>query len=101
MEKNTGKDIAIIIPVFIVFSIASSLLSYMRYITFHSTVFDLGVSSDLIKNALTSPVVYNKLIYFLMYPLYSLFPSQIGLMVFQDVLVSAGVFPVYFIGGNL
>ena len=101
MEKNTGKDIAIIIPVFIVFSIASSLLSYMKYITFHSTVFDLGVSSDLIKNALTSPVVYNKLIYFLMYPLYSLFPSQIGLMVFQDVLVSAGVFPVYFIGRKL
>ena len=101
MEKNTGRDLAIIIPVFIVFSIASSLLSYMRYITFHSTVFDLGVSSDLIKNALTSPVAYNKLIYFLMYPLYSLFPSQVVLMVFQDVLVSAGVFPVYFIGRKL
>ena len=101
MEKNTERDIAIIIPVFIVFSIASSLLSYMRYITFHSTVFDLGVSSDLIKNALTSRVAYNKLIYFLIYPLYSLFPSQIGLMVFQDVLVSAGVFPVYFIGRKL
>ncbi len=101
MQKNTVRDLAIIIPLFIVFSIASSLLSYMRYITFHSTVFDLGVSSDLIKNALTSPIVYNKLIYFLMYPLYSLFPSEIGLMVFQDVLVSAGVFPVYFIGRKL
>ena len=101
MEKNTGRDLAIVIPIFMVFSIASSLLSYMRYITFHSTVFDLGVSSDLIKNALTSPVAYNKLIYFLMYPLYSLFPSQIGLMAFQDVLVSAGVFPVYFIGRKL
>ncbi|WP_298277038.1 DUF2079 domain-containing protein [Ferroplasma sp.] len=101
MEKNTRRDLAIIIPVFIVFSIASSLLSYMKYITFHSTVFDLGVSSDLIKNALTSPVAYNKLIYFLMCPLYSLFPSQVGLMVFQDVLLSAGVFPVYFIGRKL
>ena len=101
MEKNTVRDLTIIIPLFIIFSIASSLLSYMRYITFHSTVFDLGVSSDLIKNALTSPIVYNKLIYFLMYPLYSLFPSEIGLMVFQDVLVSAGVFPVYFIGRKL
>jgi len=101
MEKNTVRDLAIITPVFIVFSIASSLLSYMKYITFHSTVFDLGVSSDLIKNALTSSVAYNKLIYFLMYPLYSLFSSQVGLMVFQDVLVSAGVFPVYFIGRKL
>ena len=101
MEKNTARDLTIIIPLFIVFSFASSLLSYMRYITFHSTVFDLGVSSDLIKNALTSPIVYNKLIYFLIYPIYSLFPSQIGLMVFQDVLVSAGVFPVYFIGRKL
>ena len=101
MEKNTRRDLAIIIPVFIVFSIASSLLSYMKYITFHSTVFDLGVSSNLIKNALTSSVAYNKLIYFLMYPLYSLFPSQIGLMIFQDVLVSAGVFPVYFIGRKI
>ncbi len=101
MDKNTRRDIAIIIPIFIVFSIASSLLSYMRYITFHSTVFDLGVSSDLIKNALTSPVAYNKLIYFLMFPIYSLFPSQIGLMVFQDALVSSGVFPVYFIGRKL
>ena len=101
MEKNTRRDLVIIIPVFIIFSIASSYISYMRYATFHSTVFDLGVSSYLIKNALTSPIVYNKLIYFLMYPLYSLFPSQIGLMVFQDVLVSAGVFPVYFIGRKL
>ncbi|MGE9811355.1 DUF2079 domain-containing protein [Ferroplasma acidiphilum] len=101
MEKNTARDLTIIIPLFIILSIASSLLSYMRYITFHSTVFDLGVSSDLIKNALTSPVVFNKLIYFLMYPLYNLFPSQIGLLVFQDVLVSAGVFPVYFIGRRL
>ena len=101
MEKNTRRDLAIIIPVFIIFSVASSLLSYMRYITFHSTVFDLGVSSDLIKNALTFPVAYNKLIYFLMYPIYSLFPSQVGLMVFQDVLVSAGIFPVYFIGRKL
>ena len=101
MEKNTRRDLTIILPIFIVFSTASSLLSYMRYITFHSTVFDLGVSSDLIKNALTSPIVYNKLIYFLMYPLYSLFPSQMGLMVFQDVLVGAGVFPVYFIGRKL
>jgi uncharacterized membrane protein len=101
MDKNTGRDLTIIIPIFIIFSVASSLLSYMKYITFHSTVFDLGISSDLIKNALTSPVAYNKLIYFLMYPLYSLFPSQVGLMVFQDVLVSAGVFPVYFIGRKL
>ena len=101
MEKNARRDLAIIIPVFILFSISSSLLSYLKYITFHSTVFDLGVLSDLIKNALTSPVAYNKLIYFLMYPLYSLFPSQIGLMVFQDVLVNAGVFPVYFIGRKL
>ena len=101
MEKNTGRDLAIIIPFFIVVSIASSLLSYMKYITFHSNVFDLGVSSDLIKNALTSHVVYNKLIYLFMYPLYSLFPSEIGLMVFHDILVSAGVFPVYFIGRKL
>ena len=101
MEKNVKKDLIIIIPLTIIFMILSSIISYLRYITFHADVYDLGVSSDLIKNALIYPIVYNKIIYFLMYPIYSLFPSQVGLMVFQDVLISLGSIPLYFIGRKL
>ena len=101
MEKNVKKDLIIIIPLTIIFMILSSIISYLRYITFHADVYDLGVSSDLIKNALIYPIVYNKIIYFLMYPIYNLFPSQVGLMVFQDVLISLGSIPLYFIGRKL
>ena len=97
MDRKTERDLAIVMIFTIIFSIASSILSYRRYISYNDTVYDLGVSSDLIKNAMTSPVAYNKLIYFLMFPVYHFFPSQIGLMVFQDSFICAGSIPLYFI----
>ena len=97
MDRKTERDLAIVMIFTIIFSIASSILSYRRYISYNDTVYDLGVSSDLIKNAMTSPVAYNKLIYFLMFLVYHFFPSQIGLMVFQDSFICAGSIPLYFI----
>ena len=90
MDKKDKLGLAIVSVFTTIFSIASSILSFMKYISFHDTVFDLGVSSDLIKNATSSPVQYQKLIYFLMFPVYHFFPSQIGLMVFQDAFICAG-----------
>ena len=101
MDKKTKWDLAIVSIFTIIFSIASSILSYMKYISFHDTVFDLGVSSYLIKNATSSSVQYQKLIYFLMFPVYHFFPSQIGLMVFQDAFICAGSIPLYFISRKI
>ena len=97
MQKQTKLDIIIVSAFTILFSILSSIISYLKYISFHDSVYDLGVSSDLIKNALSDPVAYNKLIYFLIFPIYHFFPSQIGLMVFQDSFICAGSIPLYFI----
>ncbi len=97
MDRKTEQDLAIVTIFTIIFSVASSIISYMKYISFHDSVLDLGVSSDLIKNALTSPIAYNKLIYFLIFPVYHFFPSQIGLMSFQDSFICAGSLPLYFI----
>ena len=97
MQKQTKKDIIIISALVTLFSILSSIISYLKYISFHDSVYDLGVSSDLIKNALTSPIAYNKLIYFLLFLVYHFFPSQIGLIVFQDSFLCAGSIPLYFI----
>ena len=101
MDKKDKLDLAIVSVFTIIFSIASSILSYMKYISFHDTVFDLGVSSDLIKNATSYPIQYQKLIYFLMFPVYHFFPSQIGLMVFQDAFICAGSIPLYFISRKI
>ena len=97
MQKQTKLDIIIVSAFTILFSILSSIISYLKYISFHDSVYDLGVSSDLIKNALSDPVAYNKLIYFLIFPIYHFFPSQIGLMVFQDSFICAGSIPLYFV----
>ncbi len=101
MDRKTEKDLVIIAFFTLMFSIASSVLSYRKYISFNDSVYDLGVSSDLIKNALTSPIAYNKLIYFLMFPVYHFFPSQIGLIVFQDSFMCAGSIPIYFISRRI
>ena len=101
MDKKDKLGLAIVSVFTIIFSIASSILLYMKYISFHDTVFDLGVSSDLIKNATSSSVQYQKLIYFLMFPVYHFFPSQIGLMVFQDAFICAGSIPLYFISRKI
>ena len=63
MDRKTERDLVIVAFFTLIFSIASSVLSYRKYISFNDSVYDLGVSSDLIKNALTSPIAYNKLIY--------------------------------------
>ena len=101
MDKKTKWDLAIVSIFTIIFSFASSILSYMKYISFHDTVFDLGVSSDLIKNATSNSIQYQKLIYFLMFPVYHFFPSQLGLMVFQDAFICAGSIPLYFISRKI
>lgn len=101
MDRKTEKDLIIVAFFTLMFSIASSVLSYRKYISFNDSVYDLGVSSDLIKNALTSPIAYNKLIYFLMFPVYHFFPSQIGLIVFQDSFICAGSIPLYFISRKI
>ena len=101
MDRKTERDLVIVAFFTLIFSIASSVLSYRKYISFNDSVYDLGVSSDLIKNALTSPIAYNKLIYFLMFPIYHFFPSQVGLIVFQDSFICAGSIPLYFISRKI
>ena len=101
MDKKDKLGLAIVSVFTIIFSIASSILSYMKYISFHDTVFDLGVSSVLIKNATSNSIEYQKLIYFLMFPVYHFLPSQIGLMVFQDAFICAGSIPLYFISRKI
>ena len=101
MDRKTERDLVIVAFFTLIFSIASSVLSYRKYINFNDSVYDLGVSSDLIKNALTSPIAYNKLIYFLMFPIYHFFPSQVGLIVFQDSFICAGSIPLYFISRKI
>ena len=76
MQKQTKLDIIIVSAFTILFSILSSIISYLKYISFHDSVSDLGVSSDLIKNALSDPIAYNKLIYFLIFPIYYFFPHR-------------------------
>ena len=97
MDRKTERDLAIVMIFTIMFSIASSIISYMKYISFHDSVYDLGVSSDLLKNAMSNSVEYQKLIYLLMFPIYHFFPSQIGLLAFQDSFICMGSIPLYFI----
>jgi uncharacterized membrane protein len=101
MNKNTKIDLVILIIITILFSIISSLLSYMKYMAFNASVYDLGVSSLLIKNAMEEPVQYQKLIYFIMYPFYYLYPSQTALMAFQDTLLCFSSIPIYFTGRKI
>ena len=56
MDKKDKLGLAIVSVFTTIFSIASSILSFMKYISFHDTVFDLGVSSDLIKNATSNSI---------------------------------------------
>ena len=88
-------------------SVVYSILSILRYISFHAGIFDLGVSSSLMAYTPSGGVSYSLLlshqmllykpIYVLMSPVYNLFPNPEVLVVFQAVWVSLGAFPVYWI----
>ncbi len=86
----------------VAFAFLASYFGYMKYISFHSSVFDLGVSAYLIQHALqVRPIAFNKLIYILIYPFYSIDPNPYHLIVFQDFMISAGSIPIFFISYRL
>ncbi|BAB60046.1 hypothetical protein [Thermoplasma volcanium GSS1] len=96
------RYLALLFLITIVISTISSFVYVEKYRSFHSYVFDLGVSSYLISHALsTRPIVYWKLIYFLLYPFYSLDPNPEYLLVFQDFFISLGSIPIYFISKKI
>ena len=41
MDRKTEQDLAIVMIFTIIFSVASSIISYMKYISFHDSVYDL------------------------------------------------------------
>ena len=97
-------NLVMIAFVFINF-VAYSWLDLERYASFNSGIMDLGVNSSLLYGVLHGGVTthallnreisLNKPIYLLMGLFYGIFPSQIGLLVFQSLWLSIGGFLVF------
>ncbi len=88
-----------------------ALLSVMRYTAYTANMFDLGHMAQAIwsstqgrplefsyhGNVVSRLALHAELIYFLITPLYALFPSPITLVVIQALLFGLGGFPLYYL----
>jgi uncharacterized membrane protein len=87
-----------------------SVLSVMRYTGYHAFMYDIGNMSQAIWSGtkcrpleftfdgignISRLSLHVELFYWLLVPLYSLFPSPITLLVFQTCLFVVGAYPVY------
>ncbi len=87
----------------IIYGTIYSVYAYLRYISFNSYVFDLGVSSQLLYGVLhgsgitLANLVPNKLIYIPMGIIYGIHPYPPSLEYFQAFWLAAGSLPLYFI----
>ena len=87
-----------------------SVLSITRYTGYHAFMFDIGNMSQAIWSGtqgrpleftfnevgnISRLSIHVELFYWLLVPLYSLFPSPITLLIFQTLLFVVGAYPVY------
>ncbi len=107
-EGSEGKSFAIVLAMVVVFSVAFSIISYLRYLTLNQHVFDLGVNAELAysvlhgitlpEQVLSGTVPLNKLIYVPIGIIYGLYPREYMLLFYQDIFLSlSGIF-IYLIG---
>ncbi len=108
MSHDDRKDwfpVLIVIAI-IVYGTIYSFYAYLRYVSFNSYVFDLGVSSQLLYGvlhdggySLINPVP-NKLIYIPIGIIYGIHPYPPALEYFQSFWLAAGSLPLYYISKN-
>jgi uncharacterized membrane protein len=94
----------------ILMGVMLGFLSIIRYTGYNAFMFDLGNMSQAIWSGtkghpleftyddignISRLSIHVELFYWLLVPLYSLFPSPITLLVFQTLLFVAGAYPVY------
>lgn len=89
----------------ILYSSFWSYITVLRYLSFNSGVMDLGVNSYLLYSLFHQPfslysngvpqLALNKMIYFLIAPLFNVFPEEPILLVFQSVIIGVTVFPLF------
>ncbi len=94
-----------------IFAIIYSYISIMRYLALTQNVLDLGVSSNLLYSVTHGglfptalnprPLVPAKLIYIPMGFIYSLYPHEWSLLIYQDFFLSLSPIALYFIGREL
>ncbi len=110
MKHVCGKKVQPLFPVLILIAFFTAIWSAVivqKYYAMNSTVFDLGVSSDMMYQFIHGPsiirqfesgsVAMNKLIYIPMALFYNIDPNPLGLEIFQAVWLSLGALPVYLI----
>jgi len=89
------------------------LLTTLRYITYNNSTFDFGIFSQMFyymkktllpfvtcerDRLLSHFAVHISPIYYLILPIYFIFPSPITLQIMQALIVSSGIIPLYLIG---
>ncbi len=105
-----GKKVQPLFPVLILIAFFTAIWSVViiqKYYAMNSTVFDLGVSSNMMYQVIHGPsIIYqfesrsmamNKLIYIPMALFYNIDPNPLGLEIFQAIWLSVGALPVYLI----
>jgi len=107
--KASSSRIAPVLAVLVAISLNSAaycLIAYLKYRSFNASVFDLGVSSELLYSVFhggfsLSTIAMNKLIYLPLSIIYNIYPVPVFAQYIMIVFLSAGAFPVYLIARRL
>ena len=82
-----------------------SYIAIMKYMAMNASVYDLGVSSQLLYSVFHESlgynlmhITFNKLVYLPLSVIYLIYPHPQTVLVLQAFVVSAGAYPLYLIG---
>ena len=108
--KDVLQDVDwVIVSCVVLITVMLATLSVLRYISYNARMFDLGHMAQAIWSStrgrplefsyrgetLSRLALHVELIYFLLTPLYALFPSPITLLLVQAFLFGGGAIPLY------
>ena len=114
-EKDWTKQL-IYLFIFL-YVLALSILSIMRYSSYHAAIYDLGIMVQAIWNTAHGRLFYESVnmgypisrfwtahwefIYLLIAPFYAIFQSPKFLLILQSLLIGIGALPIYLIGRKI
>jgi len=110
-----GKRTTLIIITLLIlaFTVSTGIVCCLKYFNHATPCFDFGIFSQMFYNMKESGLcvttcerdqllshfaVHFSPIYYLLLPIYYLFPSPVTLLIAQGAIISSGVIPLYFLG---
>lgn len=112
IRPGRWTSLAVVCVLFLLMAAGMATVGVIRYATYNTPNFDFGIFCQMFHNmketglptvtcerdqVMSHFAVHISPVFYLLWPVYALFPSPVTLQIAQGVVIASGIFPVYLI----